>query len=602
MVDAGTKALAQEWLDVDYLPSTRAIVEKMLADGDADGLKTLLGSRLAFGTAGLRGPMGAGYNRMNHVTVFQCTQGIVAYLLKTCDEASLKEKGVVIGYDHRRHECGVDSEMMARAAAAACHSKGIKTYLFDTHVCTPMVPFTVKNRGCFAGMMVTASHNPKADNGYKMYGANGAQLCEPHDTHIADLILANLSPWTDYQTAVQSVLSSPLRLNDLESLMDSYYAEMEASLCFHKPTNPSSTLKIVYTAMHGVGTPFATRSFSTFGHPPFVGVPAQNSPDPTFPTVAYPNPEEGKGALELSFQAAKESGATLVLANDPDADRLAVAELQPNGGWRMFSGNEIGMLLAHWLWTKCVERGEKGKLAVVASTVSSKMTRALADKEGMRFEETLTGFKWICNKKFDLQQEGYKVLLAFEESIGFCCGDLVNDKDGVCAMSVFAEMASQLHLKGINVSSHMDSLYDTYGHFVSRQGYVTVPDPKLTVDIFSKLREGGKYPTAVGGFKIAQVRDLTVGFDSSTADHKTTLPASASSQHLTLTFDNGCVANLRGSGTEPKLKFYVELHGPGKEQVTATLIKMVNSIVQECLEPSKWNLKWTPLENDASKL
>mmetsp|Transcript_49138 Transcript_49138/g.122829 ORF Transcript_49138/g.122829 Transcript_49138/m.122829 type:complete len:493 (-) Transcript_49138:29-1507(-) len=492
--------------------------------------------------------------------------------------------------------------MMPGTAAAPCHSKGIKTYLFDTHVCTPMVPFTVKNRGCFAGMMVTASHNPKADNGYKMYGANGAQLCEPHDTHIADLILANLSPWTDYQTAVQSVLSSPLRLNDLESLMDSYYAEMEASLCFHKPTNPSSTLKIVYTAMHGVGTPFATRSFSTFGHPPFVGVPAQNSPDPTFPTVAYPNPEEGKGALELSFQAAKESGATLVLANDPDADRLAVAELQPNGGWRMFSGNEIGMLLAHWLWTKCVERGEKGKLAVVASTVSSKMTRALADKEGMRFEETLTGFKWICNKKFDLQQEGYKVLLAFEESIGFCCGDLVNDKDGVCAMSVFAEMASQLHLKGINVSSHMDSLYDTYGHFVSRQGYVTVPDPKLTVDIFSKLREGGKYPTAVGGFKIAQVRDLTVGFDSSTADHKTTLPASASSQHLTLTFDNGCVANLRGSGTEPKLKFYVELHGPGKEQVTATLIKMVNSIVQECLEPSKWNLKWTPLENDASKL
>ena len=154
----------------------------MVAEGDKGGLETLLGTRLAFGTAGLRGPMGPGYNRMNHVTVYQCTQGIVAYLEQTCDAAALKEKGVVIGYDHRKNACGVDSEMMARAAAAACHAKGIKTYFFSTHVCTPMIPFTVKKMGCFAGMMVTASHNPKADNGFKMYGANGAQLCEPHDT------------------------------------------------------------------------------------------------------------------------------------------------------------------------------------------------------------------------------------------------------------------------------------------------------------------------------------------------------------------------------------------------------------------------------------
>mmetsp|Transcript_39273 Transcript_39273/g.76833 ORF Transcript_39273/g.76833 Transcript_39273/m.76833 type:complete len:603 (+) Transcript_39273:71-1879(+) len=602
MVDAETKALAQGWLEVDYLDSTRSIVEKMLADGDAAGLKTLLGSRLAFGTAGLRGPMGAGYARMNHVTVFQCTQGIVAYLLKTYDEADLKEKGVVIGYDHRKHACGVDSEMMARAAAAACHAKGIKTYLFSQHVCTPMIPFTVKNKGCKAGMMVTASHNPKADNGYKMYGANGAQLCEPHDTLIAELILQNLAPWVDYKVAVEQVMSSPLKVDDLAALMDAYYKEMGETLCFHKATNGSSTLKIVYTAMHGVGTPFATRSFATFGHNAFIGVPSQNTPDPEFPTVPYPNPEEGKGALEMAFQAAKGSGATLVLANDPDADRLAVAELQPSGAWRMFSGNEIGMLLSHWLWSKSVEKGVKDKLAVVASTVSSKMTRALAEKEGMRFEETLTGFKWICNKKFDLQQEGYKVLLAFEESIGFCCGDLVNDKDGVCAMSIFAEMANQLHEKKMNVNAHMEELYNKYGHFVSRQGYVTVPDPKLTVDIFSKLREGGKYPTSVGGFKIAHVRDLTVGYDSSTKDNKTTLPASTSSQHLTFTFENGCVANLRGSGTEPKLKFYVELHGANKDEVTATLIKMVNSIVDECLEPPKWNLKWTPLENESSKL
>lgn len=212
--------------------------------------------------------------------------------------------------------------MMARAAAAACHAKGIKTHFFSVPVCTPIVPFTVKHMGCFAGMMVTASHNPKADNGFKMYGANGAQLCEPHDTAISELILSNLGAWCDYKAAVASVLSSPLRVDALEAIQDAYYKEMEETLCFHKGTNGSSALKVVYTAMHGVGEPFAKRAFAVFGHKPFSGVVEQNTPDAEFPTVAYPNPEEGKGALELSFKAATAAGATLVLANDPDADRL----------------------------------------------------------------------------------------------------------------------------------------------------------------------------------------------------------------------------------------------------------------------------------------
>lgn len=331
------------------------------------------------------------------------------------------------------------------SAAAVCVHKGIKVYLYPTIVCTPLVPFCVKYKGCAAGMMVTASHNPKADNGYKMYGANGAQLCEPHDVAIAELILENLEPWTDYAKASCAVRSSPLCIDNLEEMKAAYFKEMAETLCYHRADNGKSDLKIVYTAMHGVGTPFTTKAFEMFGHKELIMVPEQNSPDPSFPTVAYPNPEEGKGALELSFQAAKKAGAPLVLANDPDADRLAVAELQQDGQWRMFSGNEIGMLLAHWLFSKAKEGGASvDKLAVVASTVSSKMTRALAQKEGMRFEETLTGFKWICNKKADLQAEGYKVVLAFEESIGFCCGDLVNDKDGVCAAAVFAEMAVQV--------------------------------------------------------------------------------------------------------------------------------------------------------------
>lgn len=606
MSDSEIIAAANGWLELDYHEPTRNAVKELLDAGNVAELRKLLGERLAFGTAGLRGPMGAGYNRMNHITVLQCTQGIVSYLEKT-GPADLKTKGIVIGYDHRSSaKAGVDSEMMALTAAAVCVSRGIKTYLFSKQVATPIVAFCVKYKGCAAGMMVTASHNPKDDNGYKMYGGNGAQLCDPHDTLIADQILLNLAPWVDYKTAAAAVRSSPLCVDALAEVADAYFAEMASTLCFQRPANAAAALRIVYTAMHGVGAPFAARAFAAFGHVPFVPVPLQNDPDPTFPTVAYPNPEEGKGALELAFAAAAAAGAPLVLANDPDADRLAAAELQADGTWRIFSGNEIGALLAHWLLAASRYDAALGsappgagagapapaKYAVVASTVSSKMTRAIAQKEGMRFEETLTGFKWICNKKFDLQQEGYTVLLAFEESIGFCCGDLVNDKDGVCAAAVFAEMAVQLYGRGGTVTRHLDSLYARYGHFISRQGYVVVPDPKLTVAIFDRLRDAGRYPSACGPYAIAHVRDLTVGYDSSTADKKTTLPASTSSQHLTFTFANGCVANLRGSGTEPKLKYYVELSGPDRDGVTATLVDMVRTIVLTFIEPERNGIQW----------
>ena len=599
-MDSKIAELAQGWLKIDPNPTTRAKVQALVDAGDGAALGKAMGSRMAFGTAGLRGPMGAGYSCMNEVTVLQCTQGIVAYLQKTNSTDDLKTKGVVIGYDHRRNDTGVNSEAMALVAAAVCIHMGIKVFLYGKMVATPLVPFCVQHKGCAAGMMVTASHNPKDDNGYKMYGSNGAQLCEPHDTAISELILDNLAPWTDYEAKTKEVRSSTLCVEDFDGTSAEYFKQMAATLNYHSEDNAASDLKIVYTAMHGVGAPFAARAFAAFGLRPFVPVLEQNEADPTFPTVAYPNPEEGKGALQLAFDVAAAAGSSLVLANDPDADRLAVAEKQLDGAWKVFSGNEIGMLLAHWLFKKATAAGTApGKLAVVASTVSSKMTRALAQKEGMVFEETLTGFKWICNKKFDLQQQGLKVVLAFEESIGFCCGDIVNDKDGVSAAAVFAEMAVQLSKAETSVAAHLDSLCDTYGHFVSRQGYVILPDPSLTAQIFDRLRPapaGNGYPQTCGKFEIAHVRDLTTGYDSSTRDRKARLPASAASQHLTFTFANGAVANLRGSGTEPKLKYYVELHGPDRPSVTTELLDMVKTIVGSFLEPERNALKWGGVE------
>jgi phosphomannomutase len=323
-MDSKVAALAQGWIDIDPNPTTRAAIQKLVDAGDESALNKALGSRLAFGTAGLRGPMGPGYSRMNDVTVLQCTQGIVSYLQKTNSADDLKAKGVVIGYDHRRSDTGVNSEAMALVAAAVCIHMGIKVYLYGRIVATPLVPFCVTHKGCAAGMMVTASHNPKDDNGYKMYGPNGAQLCEPHDTAISELILQNLAPWADYEAAAKTVRASPLCVDEFDRLSEEYFKTMADTLCFHAADNAASELKIVYTAMHGVGAPFAARAFAAFRLPPLVPVPAQNDPDPSFPTVAYPNPEEGKGALKLSFEAARAAGARLVLANDPDADRLAV--------------------------------------------------------------------------------------------------------------------------------------------------------------------------------------------------------------------------------------------------------------------------------------
>jgi len=222
------------------------------------------------------------------------------------------------------------------------------------------------------------------------------------------------------------------------------------------------------------------------------------------------------------------------------------------------------------------------------------MLRSFAEAEGILYRETLTGFKWICNESCRLADEGYDVVFAFEEAIGFCCGNLVRDKDGVAAAAVFAEMAGQLQREGKTVADQMQSLYDKYGNFVMIQGYVVVPDPSLTVGIFDKVRtsNNGKYPTKIGDFEVAGTRDLTTGFDSSTPDEKTVLPASTSSQHLTFTFTNGAVADLRGSGTEPKLKYYIEHSGPDRTQVVEELRSLVTSVVTECLKPEENGLTW----------
>jgi phosphomannomutase len=278
--------------------------------------------------------MEAGFSRMNDLTVIQASQGLCLYVLEHVENA--KERGVVIGHDHRHH-----SNDFARLTAGVFLSKGVKVYAYKDLVHTPMVPFGVKSLNAACGIMITASHNPKKDNGYKVYWENACQIIPPHDEGIAQMIHDNLEPWVwDYKS-----FENPALVDPTEELVPAYFKEVD-SLCIAKDANAASETKFVYTAMHGVGYPFAKQVFERFGFKPLIPTTEQVLPDPEFPTVVFPNPEEGKGALALAFKAAEEAGASVVFANDPDADRFTVAEKQASGEWILFTGNQIGTMFA----------------------------------------------------------------------------------------------------------------------------------------------------------------------------------------------------------------------------------------------------------------
>jgi len=379
-----------------------------------------------------------------------------------------------------------------------------------------------------------------------------------------------------------------------DTIVDSYFRDMTAKLCRHKEENQNasqSQCKMVYTAMHGVGGDYTTKAFECFGLPPYIPTAAQQEPDPDFPTVDFPNPEEGEGALALAMETAQANGAKLILANDPDADRLAVAECDDLGNWHLFTGNELGTLLGHWQWRKYQEREAAGETmkpaAMLASTVSSKQLKAIAKHEGFLFEETLTGFKWMGNRAEALMASGYDVIFAFEQAIGFCIGDLIKDKDGVAASAVFAEMAISLQKEGFTLTSQLEALRNKYGHFIAKDHYVICRDPRITDQIFARLRQDG-YLKQCGPFEVEHIRDLTTGYDSSYEDGKATLPSDPSSHMITYTFTNGAVATLRTSGTEPKIKYYVEVAGvPGqsKDEVQDLVTRMEETFVNEFLQP-----------------
>ncbi|XP_068561291.1 glucose 1,6-bisphosphate synthase [Cebidichthys violaceus] len=589
----------RRWLSWDKNRWTRAQVESLVAAGRLDDLRTRLCSRMSFGTAGLRAPMGAGFNRINDLTVIQSTQGLHSYLCRCF--ADFSSRGVVVGFDTRGQEdSGCSSQRLAKLTAAVMLSRDVPVHLFSTFVPTPYVPYAVKKLGAAAGVMITASHNPKEDNGYKVYWCNGAQISSPRDKEILQSIEEQLEPWSASCWEEELVESCSLRTDPLTQINSCYMDEL-TSLCFHRDLNSSCPLKFVHSSFHGVGHVFVQQAFYAFGFAPPIPVPEQKDPDPNFSSVRCPNPEEGESVLELSLLLAERENARIVLATDPDADRLAVAEKSDRCGWKVFTGNELAALLGWWMFLNWKEAhpdpADTQKVYMLATTVSSKILQTFARIEGFHFEETLPGFKWIGNRIYELSKTGNNVIFAFEESIGFLCGGLVPEKDGVSSAAVVAEMAAYLHNKNLSLNQQLLNIYQTYGHHVSQTSYVVCDDPPTIQTIFCRIRNfdgEASYPKTCGGVRIVHVRDVTTGYDSSRPDLRSVLPVTRSSHMITFTLQNGVVATLRTSGTEPKIKCYTEYcAAPGTSEVSrleAELRRITAALLDEFLEPERNNL------------
>ncbi|KAL6707591.1 hypothetical protein ACN47E_003941 [Coniothyrium glycines] len=577
------KELARDWLDLDKDQSTKDEIYKLLVDGNTDELEKRLRNRIAFGTAGLRGSMQAGFACMNSLTVIQASQGLAAYLLRT--EHNVKTRGVVIGRDARHN-----SEKFAKLTATAFATKGIKVWWYESPQHTPLVPFGVRELGAAAGVMITASHNPAQDNGYKVYWSNGCQIIPPHDIGIAESILENLKP-VSWDTTI--VDEDSLLVEGAQGLVNDRYhkAVLRAAQPGPHAISLSPDLKFVYTPMHGVGLPAMQQCVRTLGiASQMIVVEAQAQPDPDFPTVKFPNPEE-KGALNLAIETADKASVRLILASDPDADRLAVAE-KVGDRWHIFTGNQLGVLLGSYLYDRYPLTKPRDRLAMLASTVSSRMLAAMAKKEGFKFTETLTGFKWLGNVARNLESQGYDVAFAFEEALGYMIPQTVHDKDSISAAAVFLTATSIWSTQGFTPYERLQKLYENLGYFEDANTYLVSPSPSVTTSVFTAIRAlGSPHPTTIGPHKIVRWRDLTLGYDSKSKDHVPDLPVDPTAQMITCELDDGAVFTVRGSGTEPKIKLYIECQGKSSEEAKRGANGILQDLLKEWFMPEKYGLR-----------
>jgi phosphomannomutase len=556
MEPADLRKSAERWMADDPDPDTRDELRALLAQPDlaATDLADRFAAPLEFGTAGLRGVLAAGPNRMNLAVVVRAAWGLAQELLAGVPGAAMR--GVVVGGDARRM-----SRQFSEHTAVILAAAGIKVVLFRTPVPTPLVGFAVKTLGAAAGVVVTASHNPPEYSGYKVYWENAAQIIPPIDARIAASIVRAPAASEVVHKALNDLAARGLVTEAPPSLERAYLDAIHA-LAVH-PRAGDRALRIVYTPLHGVGDSLVRRALSEGGFTDVTSVPEQQKPDGAFPTVAFPNPEE-KGAMDLAFALAKKTGAHLVLANDPDADRLAMAV--PEGdAFRQLTGNQVGVLLGHYLLT---ERPSTKPRAVLASIVSSPLLGRIAASLGARYEETLTGFKWIANRAMELERdpEPCEFVFGYEEALGYCVGDVVRDKDGISGALIAAEVVAVLRERGRTVQDELDAISRRWGVFASTQVNITRKGVSGVASLRAMMaRLRGSPPRRVGEDEVVAVSDYEARTRTETRSRGITPLSLPKSNVLTLDLASGSRIIARPSGTEPKAKFYFDVREEVRE-------------------------------------
>jgi phosphomannomutase len=531
------RARLDAWLADDPDARDRAELEALARDG-ANGtaaaeLADRFGGRLEFGTAGLRGTVAAGPNRMNRAVVRAATAALAKWLRgrgRGIAGAGAAEAGVVIGCDARHR-----SDEFADETAQVLAGAGIRVHLLPRRQPTPLLAFAVRHLHAAAGVMITASHNPAAYNGYKLYLRDGAQIVPPADIEI-EAEIRDLGPLARIPLAP---LDSPLITRHGDEVAAGYLDQ----ICAVSPAPPDAAwLRFVYTPLHGVAGGLAMRAFEQAGFTPPDLVTAQAEPDPDFPTVAFPNPEE-PGALDLALAQARRSGADLVLANDPDGDRLAVAVAAPDGGWQTLTGDQVGALLGAYLLDAVPSGPGPDDRLVVTTIVSSTLLSRIAAAAGARYAETLTGFKWIV--RAGDSRPGSRFVFGYEEALGYTVGEVVRDKDGIGAALALLGLAARARSGGQSLLDVYDALETAHGVHLTSQVTVATDAP---ADVMLRLRAA--WPRELGGSPVISTTDLTGG----TRD----LPSADVLSFQLL----GARVVIRPSGTEPKIKAYFEVVAP----------------------------------------
>lgn len=537
------------WLESDYFDENTKKELKAIANDEKE-IEDRFYKGLQFGTGGLRGVIGAGENRMNIYTVRKATQGLANYII----EAKGQNQGVAIAYDSR-----IMSPEFARETALCLNANGIKTYLFPELRPTPELSFAVRHLGCIAGVVITASHNPAQYNGYKVYWEDGGQITPPHDKNIMDQV-AKVTEYDMVKTMSEAEAVEAGLFHMIGEEVDTlYFDEVKNQIINPEVIANVKDLKIVYTPLHGTGLVPVTTVLKKLGFENVYVVEEQAKPDGHFPTVDYPNPEE-KSAFKLALELAKEKDADIVMATDPDADRLGLFVKVQSGEYVSFNGNMIGTLIAEYILREKRERGLLPKNAALVSTiVTTDMIKPICKRYGVQFIETLTGFKYIGEQiKFFERAQSYEYMFGLEESYGCLAGTYARDKDACSAVVMLCEVAAYYKNRNMTLWDGINELYREYGAYAEELSYIVLQGKEglERIDaIMNQLRANA--PKQFGDFEVEAVRDyktgITMNFDTGKVG-QTGLPVS---NVLYYELQNGAWCAVRPSGTEPKIKFYI---------------------------------------------